>query len=91
VYRLTKPELMAHSEFSNLPFGLQIGLLLRDGVPLLSRRIRQGQCILYGFHTYFIEVGWDHACQVQFIRAFTQTDGLEPYLAQLDWQELASE
>lgn len=79
---------MALDEFRELPFGQQIDLLLREGVPLLSRSMRREQRVLFSFRTYYVEAGWDRAGHLQFVRSFGHTEGLEPYLAQLDWREL---
>ena len=81
---------MALSEFRELPFGLQIGLLLRDGIPLLSRSVGRAHRVLFSFHTYYVEVGWDRAGNIQFVRSFAHTDGLDAYLTQLDWRELVA-
>lgn len=81
---------MSITEFRELPFGLQIGLLLRDGVVLVSRSAGWSHRVLFSFHSYFVEAGWDQSGNLQFVRSFAHTEGLEPYLAQLDWRELAA-
>lgn len=82
--------LMSLNEFRELPFGLQIGLLLRDGVPLLSRSAGWAHRVLFSFHTYYVEAGWDQSGNLQFVRSFAHTEGLELYLDQLDWRELVA-
>ncbi len=79
---------MLLNKFRELPFSLQIGLLLRDGIPLLSRLVGQQQRVLFSLHAYYVEVGWGPAGRFEFLRSFAHTTGLEPYLVQLDWQEL---
>lgn len=80
---------MTLSDFRGLSFGTKIGLLFRDGTALLSRPAGYEHRVLFSLHTYYVEVGWDKAGDVQSIRAFAHTNGLEPYLDQLDWHELA--
>jgi hypothetical protein len=80
---------MSLTEFRELPFGPQMNLLARDGIPLLSRSPGGERRVLFSFDTYFVEAGWDQAGRLQFVRSFAHTSGLDPYLAQLDWHELA--
>lgn len=79
---------MLLSEYQELPFGPQMALLARDGIPLLSRLVGQEQRVLFSFSSYYVETGWDGAGGLKFIRSFAHTNGLEPYLTQLDWHEL---
>ena len=79
---------MALSEFRELSFGPQMATLVRDGTPLLSRMEGQEQRVLFSLHTYYVEVGWDRADRLQYIRSFSHLNGLDPYLPQLDWHEL---
>lgn len=80
---------MTLTEFRNLPFALQIGLLLRSGIPLLSRSTGREYRVLFSLYAYFVEAGWDANGELGFVRSFRHTDGLEAYLDQLDWHELA--
>ena len=80
---------MTLAQFRNLPFALQAGLLLRSGIPLLSRSVGTEHRVLFSLHTYFVEVGWDANGELQFVHSFQHTDGLETYLNLLDWHELA--
>ncbi len=79
---------MVLTDFRELPFPLKIGVLLRDGILLLSRRSGNRRFMLFSFHTYYVEVGWNQAGKLQSMRSFTHTDGLEPYLTQIDWRKL---
>ena len=75
---------MSLAEFRELPFGLQMDLLSRDSITLLSRSPGGQQRVLSRFNTYFVEAGWDQAGRLQFVRSFAHTSGLDPYLTQLD-------
>ena len=79
---------MLLSEFQDFPFGYQIELLFQDGIPLLNRQIGSDYYVLFSFHAYYVEAGWDQCGHLQFIQSFTNLDGLDPYLIQLDWPEL---
>ncbi|HLL95694.1 MAG TPA: hypothetical protein VK404_11990 [Spirosoma sp.] len=79
---------MALADFKNLPFALQLSLLLRDGSMLLCRIVGREQQVLFSLQSYYVEVGWDGAGHIKFIRSFKGTKGLDPYLSQLDWLTL---
>ncbi len=79
---------MTLCEYRNLPFGLQIGLLLRDGTPLLTRHTGREKRVLYGFRTYYVEAGLDASGELQFVRSFSNPAGLDPYLTHFDWRIL---
>ncbi len=76
---------MALRDFRELPFDLQLDLLLRDGSMLLCRAVGREQQVLFSLNSYYVEVGWDGAGHIKFIRSFKGTERLEPYLTQLDW------
>ena len=80
---------MALSEFRELSFGPQMAILARDGTPLLSRMEGKEQRVLFSLHAYYVEVGWDWADRLQYVRSFSHTNGLDAYLPQLDWYALA--
>lgn len=80
---------MSISAFQELPFGLQLGLLLRDGIPLLSRPAGRDQRVLFSFHSFYVEAVWNQSGHLQYVHSFDHTSGLDPYLTQLDWHELA--
>lgn len=79
---------MSLSEFREISFSTQLTLLARDGMVLLSRSVGREQRVLFSFHTYYVEAGWDQDGRLQFVRSFAHTTGLDPYLTQLDWHEL---
>ena len=80
---------MSLSAFKVLPFSLQLGLLLSDGIPLLSRPAARDQRVLFSFHSFYVEAIWNQAGRLQQVRSFDHTSGLEPYLTQFDWHALA--
>ena len=80
---------MVLTAFRELPFPIKLGLLLRNGILLASRQSGNRRYMLFSFHTYYVEVGWNQAGKLQLMRSFTHTAGLEPYLTQIDWHELA--
>lgn len=82
---------MTLDEFRDLPFGIQVGLLLREGIPLMTRSVGNQQRVLFSVHTHYVEASWNRWGELQFLRSFRHTDGLEPYLARLDWQLLVSQ
>ena len=84
IYRL-----MSLSDFRDLSFESQMDLLAREGIPLLLRSVGGEQRALFSFCTYYVEAAWDQAGHLQFVRPFAHTAGLDPYLTQLDWHELA--
>ena len=80
---------MPLSEFQDLPFGYQIELLFQDGIPLLNRQIGDDYYVLFILHTHYVEASWDQYGHLRFIRSFINLKGLDPYLVQLNWLELA--
>lgn len=82
-------QVMSLSEFRDLPFGSQLTLIATDGIVLLTRSVGREQRVLFSFHTYYVEAAWDQAGHLQFIRSFAHTQGLDAYLTQIDWRELA--
>lgn len=79
---------MVLTEFRELSFPLKIGVLLQDGIPLFVRRSGNRRFMLFSFHTYYVELEGTLGGKLQSMRSFTHTDGLEPYLTQIDWRKL---
>lgn len=75
---------MSISEFHDLSFPYQLELLRQDGIPLLSRQAGKNYHVLFSYHTYYVEAGWNKRGNLQFVRSFGHTTGLDVYLGQLD-------
>lgn len=50
---------MTPRDFHDLPFGLQLDLLLQDGSMLLSRQVGREKRVLFSLQSYYVEAGWD--------------------------------
>ncbi len=79
---------MLLTEYNELPTGLQSGLLLSQGVPLLRRSLLgKKQALLYSLNNFYVEVSWDPDYGLRHLYAFRDLDSLTPYLATIDWHE----
>lgn len=63
-------------------------MLLRDGIPLLSRPAGRDLRVLFSFHAFYVEATWNQSGNLQYVHLFDHSSGLDPYLHQLDWHEL---
>jgi len=64
-------------------------LLFENGVYLATRFIKDYQLILFAVDSFYVEVYFDiEHCEIGYIKAFSSTDELAPYLKQVNLQPL---
>lgn len=60
-------------------------LLFENGVHLATRRLKEYQVLLFQVESFYAEVYFDwEEEQIGYIRAFSNTDELAPYLSQIN-------
>lgn len=76
--------------FKSLPTDLQIHHLNRKGVPLdLAHTTKSTEAILFAYNGFYVELVVEQATdEILAIRSFRSTKKLEPYLLQVDIQEI---
>lgn len=70
----------------------QIELLNRDGVPLdLACATRSDEVVLFAYNDFYVELGVaTQSDEIVFIRCFRSVKKLEPYLRQIDIDEITA-
>ncbi|HYO20901.1 MAG TPA: hypothetical protein VER36_00765 [Flavisolibacter sp.] len=70
----------------------QIALLNRDGVPLdLACTSQSDEVVLFAYNDFYVELGVaTHSDEIVFIRCFRSVKKLEPYLRQIDIDEITA-
>ena len=64
-------------------------LLFQNGIYLASRFIKGVQILLYQINSFYVEVHVDvEEEEIGYMRAFTSTDDLKPYLDNIDVSDL---
>lgn len=81
--------LVSVAEYDQLPKGLQSALLLQSGIPLMSRMMGTHYLVLFSLNNFFVEASWDSSHELKHVHAFRNTSELTPYLARINWEELA--
>ena len=66
-------------------------LLFENGVYLATRFIKNYQLLLFSVASFYVEVYFDyHEEEIGYMKAFTSTDELSPYLDEMDISDLLS-
>lgn len=80
---------MRSVEFKKLPSRRQRQLVVEQGVPLGKRESERYTIYLFALEGFYVEV-YFFRCSGEYgtLKPFDEVDGLEPYLQQIDLQEL---
>lgn len=83
---------MTSKEFVQLSKTQQRIYLLTQGTFLADRQNEQYDMMLYELHGFYAEVAFvKHTNRVAYFKTFEGTKDLEPYLAQIDLEDLLQE
>jgi hypothetical protein len=81
---------MRLKEFKYLQKQTKQELLFSNGVYLAGRKDEEYLIFLYDMETFYVEVYYDpEEDMIGYIRAFTSTDDLAPYVKHVDLRELS--
>lgn len=76
-------------DFQLLPEQQQIEMLYKEGVYIGKRRESISCIILYQFESFYVEVYYrKYRSQIKYFHCFESTDYLDPYLEQIDVENL---
>ena len=80
---------MRTATFRLLPQNEQLDLLYAEGVYIGKRKLFQYQCILYQYDAFYVELLYrKYRTIIHTINYYTSTNCLDPYLEQIDAEEL---
>lgn len=80
---------MTMYEFFHLPRARQMDVLYQEGIYLAKRKDAGFTLVLYQLDSYYVEVRYrKYRKVIESLRCFHKLDLLEPYLEQIDVEEL---
>jgi hypothetical protein len=80
---------MTLKQFRSLQLDLQEKLLVRNGAFLFERKSAGIKVLLYQLNNFYVEVFYDTgSSKVCLLKTFTDPDGLEAYLSEIDLAEI---
>ena len=76
-------------DFSLLAEAKQVDLLYKEGIYIGKRKLGSITAVLYQLDSFYVEVFYHHyRVSIHNLRCFKTTDGLDPYLNQINVEHL---